>query len=48
MTPWINSAQWSHPVYLAAAADPEVSIWSQGALRATVRSPPGSRPARPA
>ncbi len=45
---WINAAEWSHPVVLADAGDPWVSVTEDGSVVATVQSPADATPADPA
>jgi hypothetical protein len=44
---WINAADWSHPIYLAAESDPVVPIYRQGKLKLKLHVPAAARPALP-
>jgi hypothetical protein len=45
---WINSHEWSHPIYLAAATDPTVNVYESGNLvDANVHCPTDAQPALP-
>ncbi len=43
----VNAAQWSHPIYLSAATDPQVKVIVKGELVATLRIPKSAEPAKP-
>lgn len=45
---WINSAEWSHPVYLAVTTDPTVNLYRNGMLvDSDVHCPADAEPALP-
>ncbi len=45
---WVNAAEWSHPVHLAAASDPVVAIWEDDFAPVSVSFPEVAEPSLPA